>query len=39
MDEGVYELIVKKEGYKDYSERFAIVEGRPTVLEAALDKE
>lgn len=39
MDEGVYELILKKEGYKDYGERFAIVEGRPTVLEAILEKQ
>lgn len=39
LDEGVYELTLKKEGYKDYSERFAIVEGRPTVLEAIFEKQ
>ncbi|MBI5237385.1 MAG: PEGA domain-containing protein [Deltaproteobacteria bacterium] len=39
MDQGVYELILKKEGYKDYGVRFAVVKGRPTVLEAILEKE
>ncbi len=39
MEAGVYELMLKLEGHKDYVERFAVVEGRPTVLEAVLVKE